>query len=59
MSKKPKFRYPIIGCNFMWGEVTEDTAKYCNTCEYTQGEGDCKTDLMVLERSYIFKKTQV
>jgi hypothetical protein len=56
---KPKFKYPIIGCNFMWGKVTEETAKYCNKCEHTQGAGDCKTDLMVLERSYIFLKTQV
>ena len=57
---KPKIKYTIIGCNLMWGDnISEETAKYCDSCEQTQGQGDCLTDIMVAERCYIYKKIRV
>ena len=57
--KRNQSKYEIIGCNFIWGDnITEDTAKYCNQCDQTRGQGDCLTDIMVAERGYIIKKTR-
>lgn len=59
VAMKPKIKYTIIGCNLMWGDnISEETAKYYNSCEQTQGYGDCLTDIMVAERCYIYKKTR-
>lgn len=55
--KKRKIKSKIIGCKHAWGNpIPKDTEKYCSECNQTQGEGDCKTDIVVGERCYIYQK---
>lgn len=55
--KNPHYKSLIIGCKHAWGNpIPSNTEKYCVECNQIQGEGDCKTDIMCLERCYISKK---
>lgn len=54
---KPKPKSKIIGCKHAWGNpIPEDTEKYCSECNQTLGEGDCKTNIMCVERCYIYQR---
>ncbi len=53
--KKLKVKYEIIGCDHRF-KPTPETIKYCDQCKLTQGQGECKTDIMVGERYYVQKK---
>ena len=55
MKRKHPASYEIIGCDHRFVPSDENT-KYCNSCRITRDSDECKVNIMVGERCFVYKK---